>query len=79
MDMEIDYMLSFKKTKKLTSIIVLAVIIGISSGCGTASKTAEDPALTKLNNFAESVTENKSNGFGYPVNQNIQLTEFYKP
>ena len=39
---------------------------------------SEDPAVARLNQFAAQVMKEKSQSFGYPGNQNVQLTGFYE-
>ena len=43
-----------------------------------ALETGNDPALDRLNEFAAMVQEEKARSFGYPGNQDVQLTEFYR-
>ena len=66
----------FKKIICLFLITVLAC--GALSGCGSAAETAADPAVDRLNEFAATVMEEKTQQLGYPGNQDVQLTEFYK-
>ncbi len=66
----------FRKTICLFLITVL--VCGAFSGCGSAAEAATDPAVDRLNEFAATVMEEKSQQLGYPGNQDVKLTEFYK-
>ena len=48
------------------------------ASCVNTQESGTDPALDQLNEFAAMVREEKVQSFGYPGNQNVQLTEFYK-
>ena len=60
-------------------LVLFTVVFGmVFNGFCYASDSSEDPALEKLNQFAAEVMKEKSQSFGYPGNQNIQLTGFYQ-
>ena len=64
--------------KTICFFLVAVLACGALSGCGSAAETAADPAVDRLNAFAATVMEEKTQQLGYPGNQDVQLTEFYK-
>ena len=72
-----------KNIKRTISILLSVILIcGILISCQntTTATTARqnDPYIDRLNNFAKMVNDQKSESFGYPGNQNVQLADFYK-
>lgn len=61
--------------KRIIALLVWAAVLCVSCCLG---ETAKDPAVEKLNQFAAMVMEEKNQSFGYPGNQNVQLTGFYQ-
>jgi histidine decarboxylase len=66
----------FRKT--ICFFLITVLVCGAFSACGSAAETAADPAVDRLNEFASTVMEEKTQQLGYPGNQDVQLTEFYK-
>ena len=80
-------MLSNVKAKILACIVFTFVLMGISCATAlaadsasdvTSASTVTDLAQERLDRFAASVLELKTQSFGYPGNQNVQLTDFYR-
>jgi histidine decarboxylase len=69
-----------KHQYKIIAFIVLVTVLAGAAFCGFcyASDSSEDPAVERLNQFAAEVMEQKTQSFGYPGNQNVQLTGFYQ-
>ena len=64
--------------KKICCLIAAVLTLGMLASCVNAQESGTDPALDQLNEFAAMVREEEVQSFGYPGNQNVQLTEFYK-
>ena len=70
-----DWMMRSAYGKRIIALLVWTAVLCVSCCLG---ETAKDPAVEKLNQFAAMVMEEKNQSFGYPGNQNVQLTGFYR-
>ena len=64
--------------KTICALLVTVLAFGFGGNSACALETGNDPALDRLNEFAAMVQEEKARSFGYPGNQDVQLTEFYR-
>lgn len=70
-------MLRFIK-KTICGFLVTVLAFGFMGHSACALEPVSDPALDRLNEFAAMVREEKAQSFGFPGNQNVQLTDFYE-
>ena len=64
--------------KTICALLVTALAFGFLGSSGCTRQTERDPAVDRLNKFAAMVKEEKAQGFGFPGNQDVQLTDFYE-
>ena len=67
-------MLRFIK-KTICGFLVTVLAFGFMGHSACALEPLSDPALDRLNEFVAMVREEKAQSFGFPGNQNVQLTE----
>lgn len=58
--------------------LVSFILIGVLRSYGSAEEPKTDPAVDRLNEFAATVMQEKTQQLGYPGNQDVQLTDFYR-
>jgi len=61
---------------KTLSFITSAIMLTLTVSC--CQNSAKNSGYPELDEWAQTVYAAKNNSFGYPVNMNIQLKEFYK-
>ena len=73
------------KRKALLILLALVLLIPCIAGLNTTAdalelpaEEQEDAAIERLNQFAAMVMEQKTQSFGYPGNQDVQLSGFYQ-
>lgn len=64
--------------KMIYGLLVTALVFSLLGNSGCTLETRRDPAVDRLNEFAAMVKEKKAQSFGFPGNQNVQLTGFYE-
>ena len=63
---------------KICRLLAAVLALGLLWGCAGAQETEADAVIEQLDAFAAMVMEEKEQSFGYPGNQNVQLTAFYR-